>query len=553
MRGKVRVLAFIVTAFAAATSAFHGASAQDTVRERQREAVELNSAPWGYWGPDASKYSTWTTHSNRLIPVYTFGIDLQPVNGTNSVYRNADKLEALYGGLPTDTLNPAAEYFDQTDVYRLQKLAAASGKKYIILLVFDGMDWWTTWAAANYKAGKVAYREGRGTGLHFQDYRGPQNAPVKTDYGYFVTSPLGTGITVDVNAQKTKRSSKEVRGGYAFEVAGTTPWSIAQDPDYIIGKGKIKHPYTDSSSSATSMTAGIKTYNEAVNVTADGKQVETIAHQLQRQGWSVGVVTSVPISHATPACAYSHNVDRDDYQDLTRDLLGLPSVSHPKQPLPGVDLLLGGGWGEVKATDGNQGKNFVPGNRYLTEADRNTINVQHGGKYTMTERTPGAAGKLVLHDAMNAAIKNKTRLFGFFGVKNGHLPFRTADGNYDPTISIAKRTTNPDDIAAGKPEVYTADDLRENPTLPELTDVALRYLHARGKPFWLMIESGDVDWGNHANNIDNAIGAVHSGDAAFRVITDWVEKHNAWDDTAVIVTADHGHYLTITRPDMLLP
>ena len=29
--------------------------------------------------------------------------------------------------------------------------------------------WWTTWAAANYKAGKVAYREGRGTGLHFQD------------------------------------------------------------------------------------------------------------------------------------------------------------------------------------------------------------------------------------------------------------------------------------------------------------------------------------------------------------------------------------------------
>jgi len=527
--------------------------AEDTVRERQREAVELNSAPWGYWGPDSTKYSTWTTHSNRLIPVYTFGIDLKPVAGANSIYRDAEKLTALYGGLPTETLNPAAEYFDQTDVYRLQKLAAQSGKKYIILLIFDGMDWWTTWAAANYKAGKVAYREGRGTGLHFQDYRGSKDAPVTTDYGYFVTSPFGTGITYDINKQTTKRSSKEVRGGYAFEVAGSTPWAIPSDANYPIGKGKIKHPYTDSSSSATSMTSGIKTYNEAINVTADGKRVETIAHQLQKQGWSIGVVTSVPISHATPACAYSHNVDRDDYQDLTRDLLGLPSISHAKQPLPGVDLLLGGGWGEVKATDGNQGKNYVPGNRYLTEADQHAISAQHGGKYTIAQRTPGEAAKLVLHDATTAAIKNKTRLFGFFGVRNGHLPFRTANGDYTPTISVAKRTTNPDDIAAGKPEVYTPEDLRENPTLPEFTAVALRYLQAQNKPFWLMVESGDVDWGNHANNIDNSIGAVHSGDAAFKVITDWVEANNAWNDTAVIVTADHGHYLTITRPDLLLP
>jgi alkaline phosphatase len=553
MRDSVRVVVFAALAFVTNVEISGAAHAEDTVRERQREAVELNSAPWGYWGPDSTKYSTWTSHSNRLIPVYTFGIDTKPVCGENSLYRDAAKLTALYGGMPTETLNPGADYCDQTDVYRLQKLAAESGKKHIILLVFDGMDWWTTWAAANYKAGKVAYREGRGTGLNFQDYRGPKDAPVKTDFGYFVTSPFATGITLDVNKQTTKRGSKEVRGGYAFEVAGPTPWSISLDPEYPIGKGKIKHPYTDSSASATSMTSGIKTYNEAINVTADGKQVDTIAHQLQKQGWSVGVVTSVPFSHATPACAYSHNVDRDDYQDLTRDLLGQPSISHPKKPLPGVDLLFGGGYGEKKETDAPQGKNFVPGNRYLTQADQSAVNARNGGKYTVAERTKGEAGKDVLNAAADDAIKNKTRLLGFFGVKNGHLPFRTADGDYKPTVSIAKRTTNPDDIAAGKAEVYTADDLRENPTLPEYTAAALKYLKAQNKPFWLMVESGDVDWGNHANNIDNSIGAVHSGDAAFKVITDWVEANNAWDDTAVIVTADHGHYLTITRPDLLLP
>jgi alkaline phosphatase len=531
-----------------ATCSLRPALAEDTVRQRQSEAVELNSAPWGYWGPDSSKYSTWMSHSNRLIPVYTFGIDTKSCCGEQSCYRDEAKLTALYGGMPNDTLNPAAEYCDQTDVYRLQKLAAESGKKYIILIVFDGMDWWTTWAAANYKAGKVAYREGRGTGLHFQDYRG-----TKTDYGYFVTSPFASGITLDVNKQKTNRSKKEVRGGYAFEVAGSTPWSISQDPGYPIGQGKIKHPYTDSSSSATSMTSGIKTYNEAINVTADAKQAETIAHHLQKKGWATGVVTSVPISHATPACAYSHNVDRDDYQDLSRDLLGQPSISHPQEPLPGVDLLFGGGYGEVKVTDGNQGKNFVPGNRYLTAADRAAIDVKNGGKYTVAERTRGQAGNEVLNAAADEAIKHKTRLFGYFGVKNGHLPFRTADGDYKPTVSVAKRSSKPDDIQAGKAEVYSKDDLRENPTLPELTATALRYLKAQDKPFWLLVESGDVDWGNHANNIDNAIGAVHSGDAAFKVITDWVEANNAWDDTAVILTADHGHYLTITRPDLLLP
>ena len=34
-----------------------------------------------------------------------------------------------------------------------------------------------------------------------------------------------------------------------------------------------------------------------------------------------------------------------------------------------------------------------------------------------------------------------------------------------------------------------------------------------------MIEAGDVDWANHANNIDNSIGAVISGDDAFRATT----------------------------------
>ena len=65
-------------------------------------------------------------------------------------------------------------------------------------------------------------------------------------------------------------------------------------------------------------------------------------------------MTSVPISHATPAAAYSHNVSRSDYQDLSRDLLGLPSISHRELPLPGIDVLLSAGWGEIVEADGTR-------------------------------------------------------------------------------------------------------------------------------------------------------------------------------------------------------
>ncbi len=66
-----------------------------------------------------------------------------------------------------------------------------------------------------------------------------------------------------------------------------------------------------------------------------------------------------------------------------------------------------------------------------------------------------------------------------------------------------------------------------------------------------MVEAGDVDWANHANNIDSSIGAVLSGDAAVKVVFDWIESRNAWDDSLVIVTADHGHFFHLTDPTPL--
>lgn len=513
------------------------AAIADDLRELQAKAIAEGKASWGHWGINPQKYSGWTSHTNRLVPVYTFGMSLAGVSGPNSPYRDADRLRELYGRLPEGTLNPEADYFDQTGVYHWQKAAAEAGKKYIILVIFDGMDWQTAWAASVYRSGRVGYREGRGTGLAFQDYGGTE-----TDFGYCVTSPHNHGTGYDRDAQTVVNPGGLVPGGYDGRLAGPNPWTPGEDPAYTISQSRQRlHAYTDSAASATAMAAGIKTYNAAINVDPEGRQVAPLARQLQERGFAAGVVTNVPISHATPACAYANNVSRDDYQDLTRDMLGLPSVSHRDSPLAGLDVLIGAGWGQTVLVDFDQGSNFIPGNKYITFDDLSRIHVAHGGRYQVVERSAGVPGRPALETAAREAAEHGRRLFGFFGLPTGHLPFQTADGRCDPTVGVT-----------GMSETYVQADLDENPTLADMTSAALAVLSTDPDGFWLMIEAGDVDWANHDNNLDNSIGAVESGDDAFRTVAHWAEARGCWQETAVIVTSDHGHYLVVTQPEALI-
>lgn len=552
-------------------------SRADHIRDLQTAAIAANKADFGHWGHDAANYKQWGSHTNRLIPVYTFGtltpnavknadgsysklgpVDLRNFNGANSAYRDAAKLKRLYGRVPSHTLNKDAEYLDQTNVYDLQKTAFDSGRKYVFLVIFDGMDWDTTRAAAIHKTQSIAYTSGRGTGLHMQDY----TAGGTTQFGFMCTSPHNAGTKSDPDKQTVLNPGGTMFGGYNAEHGGPNPWTPGNDGPYLISKSEDKaflHAYTDSSSSASSMTAGLKTYNDGVNMDYAGQPVRTIAHWAQEQGYAVGAVTSVPISHATPACAYAHNVERDDYQDLTRDMLGLKSIVHPNEPLSGLDVVIGAGYGDVRNKDGKDsadaktktepaknpaGSNFVPGNAVLTDADLKAVDVRNGGKYVTAVRTKGVNGQQRLQEAAREAAASRKRLLGFYGVgKTKHLPFATADGKYDPTIGRAGKD---------KIEKYTAEDLVENPKLTDMTAAAIEVLSQNKQGFWLMVESGDVDWANHDNNLDSSIGAVHSGDAAIKTITDWVEQHSNWNESLLIVTADHGHYLVLEQPQLLI-
>lgn len=512
-------------------------SPDDPMRQMQSKAMQERFAAWGHWGNQPSKYSTWTNHSNRLVPLYTFGITLGGLRDQGSLYSSESRLKSLFGGVPNASQNANAVYHDQTDVYDLQKLAVKSGKKYIITMIFDGMDWQTTRAAATYRNQADLYDTGRGQGLLFQDYRG-----VTTDFAYLVTTPLDGGAKYDVNSQTVQSAVPQPQGGFDPNRSGPMPWHESPRSLYPTGRDREQpHKFTDSASSASSLLSGIKTYNGSINIKAEGTYAVPIARDLQADGFRVGVVTSVPISHATPAAAYANNVTRKDYQDISRDMLGLPSSSHRRNPLPGLDVLIGGGWGEGIGNDKTQGDNFLPGNKYLHESDRDKV--KSSGNTVVAERTEQRDGADVLKEAADLAIKESKRLFGFFGTKGGHLPFQTADGNYRPTFDVKGA------------ERYSDADVTENPTLAEMTTSAIDVLSASSEkipsPFWLLIECGDVDWANHANNIDNSIGAVFSGEEAFGSVIEWVENHDAWDDTVVFITSDHGHHLNIVEPQTI--
>jgi len=72
--------------------------------------------------------------------------------------------------------------------------------------------------------------------------------------------------------------------------------------------------------------------------------------------------------------------------------------------------------------------------------------------------------------------------------------------------------------------------------LPKATEEALKYFSTSHKPFFLMVEGSQIDWGGHDNNGEYVIQEVLDFDQAIGVALDYADTHG---NTLVVVTADH--------------
>ncbi|USK38477.1 alkaline phosphatase [Cytobacillus firmus] len=146
---------------------------------------------------------------------------------------------------------------------------------------------------------------------------------------------------------------------------------------YLVGQ-QMTYPedpeqnVTDSASAATAMSAGIKTYNNAIAVDNDGSEVKTVLEAAKEQGKATGLVATSEITHATPASFGSHDESRQNMNAIADDYYDeLINGKHK------VDVLLGGGTDLLVRKDRNIAEEFKKdGYSYVTNrkellADKN--------------------------------------------------------------------------------------------------------------------------------------------------------------------------------------
>lgn len=73
---------------------------------------------------------------------------------------------------------------------------------------------------------------------------------------------------------------------------------------------------TCSSASGTAIATGVKTNNNMLGVDPEGNPLKSMAYALKEQGYRIGITSSVPVNHATPAAFYANSNSRHDYYSI---------------------------------------------------------------------------------------------------------------------------------------------------------------------------------------------------------------------------------------------
>lgn len=89
---------------------------------------------------------------------------------------------------------------------------------------------------------------------------------------------------------------------------------------------------TDSAASGTALACGVKTYNGAIGLDADGNRVESILEKASRNGLATGLVATYSVTNATPAAFIGHVKNRGMEDEIAEFFLETD-----------IDVFLGGG------------------------------------------------------------------------------------------------------------------------------------------------------------------------------------------------------------------
>ena len=387
---------------------------------------------------------------------------------------------------------------------------APAALRHVILFIGDGMSVETEVAASR-------YLYGRDDGLAWNSL--PAKAYVATwDVNVYNANARRAG------RPPYSRSSFTPVLGYDVRKDGPKP---------LAGSGATHRfppgPATDSASAATALATGFKT--DSGNIAwlpgdPPAGQLTTIAEEFRaRTGAGIGIISTVPFDHATPAAFISHNTSRSDYYTGLKGYKGL-GIADEIILRTKPDVVIAGGSPLLD----NPGFDTKKG--YISESLYRTLRTSR--EYLLVERKPGQDGGQAIAEGAAQAAREGRKLFGLFGGRGGNFEVPQVEDT------------------PGRPQVIPGSE--ENPSLAEATEAALDYLAQDRGGFFLMIEQGDIDWANHDNDFRAAVGCVADLDGAVRAALAFVDRPGDdidWTNTVLLVTADHatgGLFLDPARP-----
>lgn len=275
----------------------------------------------------------------------------------------------------------------------------------------------------------------------------------------------------------------------------------------------------DSAGTMTAIMTGTKTRAGVIGVDPTvprgdaakvaGHELRTLLEDAEDRGLATGVVTTTPVTHATPAACYGHGADRawEDDSELTDEArdLGFPDFARQLVEFPhgdGIDVALGGGR-----------SHFLP--RGVPDVERPEASGSRlDGRDLIAEwQARHPSGRYVWNEEQFQAID----------------PARTPQllGLFEPW-----------DMSF---EADRAKDAAGEPSLAEMTVKAIEILSRDADGFVLMVEGGRIDHAHHLGNAYRALTDTIALSDAVRAALGHVDL----GQTLVLVTADHGHTLTI--------
>ncbi|MCT2409844.1 alkaline phosphatase [Chryseobacterium antibioticum] len=217
---------------------------------------------------------------------------------------------------------------------------------------------------------------------------------------------------------------------------------------------------TDSAAASSSFGGGFRVKNGVLNVGANGEKYVPIWQKFKKEGKKTGCVTTVTITHATPAGFCVNSDSRNAENEIAEMYVEI-----------GFDVMMGGGdefFNPVKREDKKDVYGLYQQKGYQILKNKNDLKNTEKGK----------------------------KVLGIFN--SGALPY-----SIDRTHMA---------------------ELQNTPSLAEMAQTAIDQMKDHKEGFVLQVEGGKVDWAAHANDIAALIHDQLAFDEAVKTVIDFAEK-----------------------------